>query len=873
MWNGTHHRGNTSSRSDRRRRAIGRDRLTIQRRRAPQVHPLPKCYLRRPWIVQRLSTDAPVTLVLGPAGIGKTVAVSGWATESDAPVAWVSVTPTDARGSTFWDAVEEALCAWMQVERALVAPDERLPLGDAVLRLVAILESSLEHDVVLVIDDYHIGEDEDLAASMELFLRRLPARLRVVIVSRHVPMLPLDRMRVAGDLREIDVDDLRFSDPDAGKLLEGLAPDADQQAVDTIVAAADGWVAGLRLGALAWSAQNPDAAATAGWLHNLDNFVMREVLGEASESLLRFLGDLAVVDQASIALAEAITEHRDADEVLESARDRGMFVSRVGVRGHYEIHSAVRRALLTEREQRDPLRLHRCRRRAAGWFEGHGDTVLALEQWLHAGDHGQALRLMAERHVQLYDTGQEESVRDLLAKLAPEATATNVSSLLDLAWCQLVTDLPAFRENVQYAAWWSEHGGHIDVDAARRLRALQAIVGLSQGDWRLAERDARAALDEHPSWYDDPIIRTTWNDVARSIALSERWDDTSDEVREVAVMVRRDPTRNLVLQATRALGAALAGRPIDALRAAAGVRTSAKLADLTMSSDELALAEVIARRELGDAPDAEAELARLINADVGPLTYVRGIAAAELTQLHLDRGSLLDATRAFCQLERAVTDEMSGPDGRAWLGRIGTVLSIEAGDQQQAQRWADGVDDPFWGPVSQARVLAVSDTENAHELLGAASARSPRQAVILAMLRATTTADRDAALTWTESAVRIASADNMLQTLASAGQLELIERISWRLPGDWMDRLRRATAIVQPAVNARVSLIEPLTVRERDVLRFLPSRLTLKEIAEELYISVNTLKFHLKVIYRKLGVNSRAEAAGIARSWGRVDHR
>jgi LuxR family transcriptional regulator, maltose regulon positive regulatory protein len=60
-------------------------------------------------------------------------------------------------------------------------------------------------------------------------------------------------------------------------------------------------------------------------------------------------------------------------------------------------------------------------------------------------------------------------------------------------------------------------------------------------------------------------------------------------------------------------------------------------------------------------------------------------------------------------------------------------------------------------------------------------------------------------------------------------------------------------------------LIDPLTERERDVLRFLPSRLTIREIADELFVSVNTLKFHLKVIYRKLGVSSRAEAAELAR--------
>jgi LuxR family transcriptional regulator, maltose regulon positive regulatory protein len=86
---------------------------------------------------------------------------------------------------------------------------------------------------------------------------------------------------------------------------------------------------------------------------------------------------------------------------------------------------------------------------------------------------------------------------------------------------------------------------------------------------------------------------------------------------------------------------------------------------------------------------------------------------------------------------------------------------------------------------------------------------------------------------------------------------------AWQVPQPWMERLRRAA--VGGASRDPQTTLEPLTERERDVLRFLPSRLTIGEIANELYISVNTLKFHLKVIYRKLGVSSRAQAAEVAR--------
>jgi LuxR family maltose regulon positive regulatory protein len=204
---------------------------------------------------------------------------------------------------------------------------------------------------------------------------------------------------------------------------------------------------------------------------------------------------------------------------------------------------------------------------------------------------------------------------------------------------------------------------------------------------------------------------------------------------------------------------------------------------------------------------------------------------------------------------------------------VGTVLALECGDHDQAQRCAELVDDAFWGPVSRARVATATRADGVARLLDEAVPRSPRHDVVLAMLRASTATDRDTAARWTESAVRVARERGMLQTLASQGHLDLVERIAWQLPDTWMDRLRRATAVTQLDATANSSLVEPLTVRERDVLRFLPSRLTLKEIADELYVSVNTLKFHLKVIYRKLGVNSRGEAAEIARSWGRIEQR
>jgi len=116
-------------------------------------------------------------------------------------------------------------------------------------------------------------------------------------------------------------------------------------------------------------------------------------------------------------------------------------------------------------------------------------------------------------------------------------------------------------------------------------------------------------------------------------------------------------------------------------------------------------------------------------------------------------------------------------------------------------------------------------------------------------------------------AAETAAAHGMLQSVAGEGRvaLGLVELSAWRVPGEWMDRLRRRAVPGRARQTAVPWPVLALTDREREVLRLLPSRLTQEEIAGELFVSRNTLKFHLRLIYRKLGARSRPDAVRIAR--------
>jgi ATP/maltotriose-dependent transcriptional regulator MalT len=839
---------------------------------------IPEHHVRRPRLLRLLdeAVSAPLTLVIAPAGVGKTVLVSSWAAESAVPTAWLSLDEADRDGRRLWTGVIAALetlrpgCG--EAARTLLRRPG--PLADVVHQLSNDLEGGGDSSHVLVIDDLHLVDDHDVVASLALFLQHLPTWLHVVLLSRREPILPVDRLQGRGQLGEVHFAELRFSHEEACEMLTRLVPGLSDEEIETTATRAAGWAAFLQLSALAARANQAHLSVEAsGAVASdllIDDYVWREVLAAEDAELIDALLDVCVADLIDPSLARALTGREDADSLIARAEARGLFVARLGPDGWFAVHSLVRSALLAELGRRAPTRLTEQHARAARWFDDAGDVPAALEHWLLADRHRDALRLLAIKHAELYDSGREAMIHRTIAALPREVGTADLESMLEFAWCHMLVDRRRFLELVDQATWWAGRSSTVDGACGSRVTMLQSVAATVGGDWLEGKALAEQAMgDMGDRWWRDPVGRFGWNMVARTWALSECWNDTGDDVREADLALSRDPDRRLAFEGTRALGEALAGRPADALRVAAGVRRAAEVTNMTILRTELALAEAVAHRELGDGERALPALAALADTPAETTLYCRVLATLELAQARLDEGDVDAARRVFGHAEALIETESFGPGGRDWLARVGTRLAVFAGEIDDARRWSDRVDDPFWSGVSTARVdLAAGDRVEALAALDGVVPRCVRHGVVLALLRARAVADPDESAKYTIAAVDLATVNGLLQTVASEGPatVELVERSAWRVPPQWLDRLRRATADgVSRPQGGRTDLVEPLTPREREVLRFLASRLTVREIADELYLSVNTLKFHLKAIYRKLGVNSRAEAAEAAR--------
>ncbi len=844
------------------------------RRSVLRAPTLPAHYLRRERLLRALDDllTTPLVLVSAPAGTGKTSLLAGWSEESDRPVGWLSLDETDSDPSAFANDLAEAIDQLVRAagEPAIGAARGDTTPSDVMARLADELGNRHGPESVLVVDNLHVVDcNDETTTLLAQLVAREPDSLHIALAGRRLPRLPVNRLRAAGQLVELHSSDLMFSTGEASQLLADLVPTAAREEIEALVDRAGGWAAALQLAASAARAAQAggDQEATGRrYTALLHSYVMHEVLGSEPAELVDALTQFAVTRQVNAELGQVLTGRDDAAAVLDAADAQGLFVARPSVDSWFALHPLIRDVLLGVRQTHPASRLAEQHTRAAQWYEARGDIPEALEQWLLAGQPKTALRVLADHAADLYDRGDQAIVVKNLAAIPADAATAGLAEMVAYAGCELLVSRRRFLELVDQIGWWAQQSPPHGV-LGPRVTMLQSFAAALRGEWDRSATLARAALRElgEDAWR-DRLGRFGWNMVAREIAFSERWDDTGDEERELRLAISRDTHRWVAADGARALGQALAGQPAHALRTAEAVWSTAPVASMSILRAELTLAEATAHRERGERAPAAAALVTLAANPPEPMIHFGVLALLELSQLRLDEGDLPAAETAFEDAVVAAQATTPGFDDSSRLATVATLVRLRGGHVETARVWAEQIQDPFWLAISRARVhLARGDREQARQATDAAIPRCARHTVIQQVTRARAVDDVEA-LALVSAAVKLAVECGMQQTVASEGAevIRLVERVAWAVPPTWADAVRRLEAgcdLSPPSGRPA----EQLSPREWDVLRMLASRLTIREIAEHLGVSVNTVKYHVKGVYRKLAVSSRAEAVEAVR--------
>jgi LuxR family transcriptional regulator, maltose regulon positive regulatory protein len=877
------------------------DPVLVSKVTAPEV---PGWAVARPRIDKLIADGAcgPLTSVTGPPGAGKTMAIASWAAASTSPcaLAWITLDEYDNKPRVFWSYVVAALRrAGVTVPRVMPGPTREAEEHAFLVRLASVLAAQ-DPPVTLVLDDIHLLTDPATIESLDYVQRNAHPGLHLVVASRVDPLLPLHRYRLTGELAEIRADDLAFSVEESGLLLAHHGIALSEEGIKGLTGRTEGWVAGIRLAALSLRG-HPDPEQFVRELEGEDtaitSYLVDEVLNAQPALVRDMLLRTSILDCVNADLASELTGDQEAALELQDLARANAFVRPIG-RGWYRYHSLLVAVLRLKLQMEYREQLPGLYERAARWYQREGLLNEAVRYATESGDWLLASGMVIDEFAvgQLIEPRGHQSLAEAFGGMPRDGTWTQPQPWLVLA----ATGLSGLADDVSGSALAAAesklHRLPADCEIPARLAAALIRLTLSRrtGDFEAAT-DAAARADTLAGQLGEEVHARHPGLRAQLLSghgMVELWAgrldaaaaDFTDGVAAAcapeAVHERSDCLGHLalaeVLQGQLSRAAEHADQAAEAMRSA-----REPLTEHVSSAVSVALASVHLQR--GDIPGAHAQLKRAgAVLRICPDKLVSALACMVAAQRRLAEGRVAaawemigrarqdwsppgwlelrltilesrvhalagDIPAALAAARRA--DPRSVPEGAAALAHA----RLASGDHQAARRALDALaEGQSEAPEEISLPVCLVDAELSYGIGDPGRGRrSLKRALLLAR----------------SEGLKLPFAMEqgwMRQVLRRDPELAVISREMLK-PGAAGLAANQGPRRQSAEVQQKPLVIEPLSEREREVLVHLSELLSTAEIAAEMYLSVNTVKTHLRSIYRKLSAAHRGEAVRRAR--------
>nr|WP_298726592.1 LuxR C-terminal-related transcriptional regulator [uncultured Steroidobacter sp.] len=886
----------------------------------------------RPRLLNRLAEaeHAGLTVVLAPAGYGKTSLLSQWyrtLRSSGRACGWLTADASDN------DAVGLLWYIAAALSDAGVSFEPRL---DRVLRTDAFASSEfLTHVIIealqrnggavyLFIDDAHVLAPEPIHALGRL-IEQAPAGTAFITASRSLPDLHLARARARGQLHEVQAEDLKFTPDETRTFIAGAAnSELDEQDLSTLQQRTEGWIAGLKLASLALrrgTAPKEMLASFSGSNRSVSDFFAEEVFSAQPQPVREFLLKTSILDRFCPSLCEAVTGQPDATRRLYEIEERGLFLLQLDQERHWHRYHHLFATFLQRRmDEYDSQASRELHLRASDWFWEAGLPVDAIEHALKAGAPGRAADFLERRCQELTYVGKVRLVSKF-AEQIPEAILHRYPGvLLTLAWRQTrALHFEQAAELIRIAGQrLDEMAAENEVPTAelRKLRYLylhrEMVLTAAHDQMPDVERRCQHLLDEYPEEQHPYLKGTIYGHLLAArreqykLADFEKLFATAHGIMKRSVysfaavglqasigpfqfLAGKTSAARAVLEQGRDEGVKYSGRHSSATAVCA-----LPLAELVYENNELDLAAQLVDEAMPSAVgfgfvdqlvSAFTTQAKLHHArrDITAALQTLDDGMAIAVERDLERLKLaLIAERVRVLIESGRTDEAS-----RYAAAQGIVVTDRAPTPGDAVTTRDEYRAIIWVRLAQASDHLFEAITVARQWRSFCAARGAilsliRWDILLACIHFTS-GNKLAAQRALREALTHGVNVRCLRSFIDEGAimrtlLESVEVTESAHPTDAFaaellnvmdggDRAPRATP--DDPVNDE-GLYGRFSEREREILTLVASGLRNKEVAERLGMTEGTIKWYLQQVYDKIGTRRRQRAVERARQFGLI---
>jgi ATP/maltotriose-dependent transcriptional regulator MalT len=873
----------------------------------------------RPRLVERLNSglDRKLTLIAAPAGFGKTSLLSEWIPQSPRCVTWLSLDEADNDSTRFWTYFISSLQGLQpqlgESALALLQSFQNSPINSILTALINDI-SAFPDAFAMVLDDYHIIESQSIHEALTFLIAHLPANMHLVMTTRIDPPLPLARLRARDKLTEIRANELRFTaDETESFLAREVGKKLTAEEVAILEARTEGWIAGLQIAALSMQGREDISdfiRAFSGSHRHILGYLADEAINQRPKGTLNFLLQTSILDRLCGPLCDAVTGESNGQIILENLEHANLFISPLDDEGRwYRYHPLFAEVLQARLRQVQGDRVSELHDRARNWHARQGMMEAAIRHALAGKDFEETARLIEAVAGDMLRQGSSASLTHWLEAIPEEIVRSHPRLCLARGWTFFMgamLNLENSEKWAQLALHVAQSDGSLDSDLTGEVDALQAMITVTKGDVTRSREFSEKALDSLP--LDSPWRRvvtftlgTTHLDLgnvaaaarafAEALRLSQAEGDTYIQLAAASFLADTEVFQGQLDHAMEMYQQVLAWTdshpPQKGTIMAYG-----------------GLANILCERGQFEAARAQIQMGADQVDLVGGIwsSFVLSRVLARLQQAQGNWRDALDILNQAHQTGQSVQVSLVVTLAAA----LRANLQLAHGDLNAASAWAEncglGPDDAEathagWREVEYLTLARVLDAQGRHaealslleRLLESAQAEDRGGSAIgILVIQAIVhymQGNRTYALECLEDALTLAEPEGYIRIFVDEGEpmrsllgdyrSMLRNKIRTEIDKSWLRLLGytdKLLAAFSPSIPFELikqeNILEPLSVRELDILRLIATGCTNKEIADRLVIAISTVKSHINNLYSKLGVRSRTQAISVARDLG-----